>query len=137
MAVTATPVFPQTPKSSKVQILNADASNLKTAYTGGSNGSKITGLIAASTDTSARDVQIGITNGGTFFILYTVSVPIGAGTVAGTPPVDLLNVTGLPIDNDGQKYLYLQSASDTLQVKALTTVTTAKEIDINAIGSDF
>src|SRR5512139_2344414 len=133
------PTLPQTPKSSKVQILPADAIGLKTAYTGAASGSKITACIASSTDTAARDVTIGISNGGVFYPLGTVSVPIGAGTVAGTPAVNLLDPTvvkGLPIDNDGQPYLFLVNG-DTLQVKALTTVTAAKEIDVTAIGADF
>lgn len=140
MAKTPTPALPQSPKNSKVQILPADASGLKTVYTGGAEGSKISSIIATSSDTSARDVQIGITTGGTFFPLGTVSVPITAGQVTGTPAVNLLDPTvikGLPLDNDGQPYIFLSSASDTLQVKALTTVTTAKEIDIIAFGADF
>lgn len=140
MPVTATPVFPQTPQSSKVQILPADASNLKTLYTGGANGSKVTAAIVSSSDTSTRDVQIGITRSATFFPLCTITVPINAGQVAGTPPINLLNPVncpGLPIDNDGQVYVYLSSASDLLQVKSLTTVTAAKELDFNSFGADF
>jgi hypothetical protein len=138
MAVTPTGAFPQNPKSGKVQILNADASNLKTIYTGGANGSKITSVVATSSDTSARDVTIGISNSGTFYPFYTVTIAITAGQIAATPPVNLLPAgIGLPVDNDGQTYIFLQSASDTLQVKALTTVTSAKEIDINSFGADF
>lgn len=140
MAVTATPALPQTPKSAKIQILPADTSALKTAYTGGSNGSKITAVMVASTDTSARDVQVGITNTSIFYPICTVTIPITAGFVAGTPVVNMLsaaNAPGLPVDNDGQVYIYLTSASDTLQVKSLTTVTAAKEIDVNVFGADF
>lgn len=140
MATSSLPVLPQVLKNSKVQILNADASGLKTIYTGGSNGTKITSVVAASTDTSSRDVQIGIERSSTFYILGTVTVPIGAGTVAGTPAVNLLDPTvikGLPVDNDGQSYIFLADATDLLRAKALTTVTTAKEIDINSFGSDF
>jgi len=138
--MTATPVFPQTVKSYKVQILNADASNLKTIATGGSNGSKIVSLNAASTDTSNRDVQIGVTNGGTFYILGTVTIIAASGTAGGTPAIDLLRsgmIPGLPLDSDGNPFIFLASSSDTLQAKSLATVTTAKEIDLNAFGADF
>jgi hypothetical protein len=140
MSVTPLPAFPQTPKSAKVQILNADASALKTIYTGGANGSKITAVIATSSDTSNRDVTIGISRSGTFFPLATITVPLTAGQAAGVSAVNLLDPTimkGLPVDNDGQVYIYLSDATDLLQAKALTTVTTAKEIDINSFGADF
>lgn len=140
MAVTPTPALPQTPKSSKQQILPADTTTLKTLYTGGANGSKVTSVIATSSDTASRDVTIGITRSGTFYPLGTFTVPIAAGQVAGTPAVDLLSpsvIAGLPVDNDGQPYIFLSDATDLLQAKALTTVTAAKEIDINAFGADF
>jgi len=139
MAVTATPALPQNPVSGKVQILPADTSSLKTVATGGTNGTKIVALIASSTDTTARDVQWGITRSAVFYPIATKTVPITSGFVAGTPSVALLNVTdapGLPLDADGQPYLFLQSG-DTLQAKSLTTVTTAKEIDLQAMGADF
>lgn len=140
MAVTSTPALPQTIKRYSVQILNADASNLKTLATGGANGTKVMAVNVASTDTTARDVTIGITNGGTFLPLGTVTVPVTAGTIAATPAVNALDITkmpGLPVDSDGQPYVFLQSASDTLQVKSLTTVTSAKELDFNGFGEDF
>lgn len=140
MAVTATPALPQTPKSAKVQILPAGTTAVQTLYTGGSNGSKVTAVIVSSSDTSARDVQLGITNTAVFYPLCTVTIPITAGQVTGTAPVNMLSITnlpGLPVDNDGQPYIYLTSASDVLGIKSLTTVTTAKEIDVTAFGADF
>lgn len=140
MPVTATPVFPQTPKNGKVQIANADAQNQKTVYTGGANGSKIHGLMFQSTDTSGRDVQISITNGGTSYPLGTVTVPAGAGNAGNTPSVNGFNSTqlpGLPLDSDGNPEILLLSASDTLTVSALTTVTSGKLITAIAIGADF
>jgi hypothetical protein len=140
MAVTATPALPQTPKSYKVQILPADTSSLKTIATGGANGTKINAINVASTDTSDRVVQFGIYVGSTLFILGTKTIPLASGTTAGTPSVALLNLTdlpGLPVDSDGNPYLFLSDASSSLQIKSLTTVTTAKEIDVVASGADF
>lgn len=128
----------QVPKRTFIQILPADTTGLKTLYTGGSNGSKIVAIIVTSSDTAARDVQVGVTNGGTFIPLGTVTVPITAGTIAATGGVDVLAAcNGLPVDNDGQAYIFLLSASDTLQVKSLTTVTTALALNFTAIGGDF
>lgn len=140
MAVTATPALPQAPIHSGVKILPADTSTLKTVYTGGANGSKIVSVIVSSSDTSTRDVQLGITTSADFKVLCTVTIPITAGYVAGTPPVNLLspsNCPGLSVDNDGQTYIFLTDNTETLQIKSLTTVTTAKEIDINSFGANF
>lgn len=140
MAVTATGSFPQTPKNGNVQILPADTTTLKTIYTGGANGSKIVALMASSSDTAARDVTWGITVGAVFYPLGTVTIPITAGQIAATPAVNLLDVAkspGLPIDSDGNPFVFLASASYTLQAKSLVTVTAAKEIDIAAIAADW
>lgn len=140
MAVTPTPALPQFPKNAKVQILPADGLGLKTIYTGGANGSKITAVIVTSSDTAARDVTIGITRTAVFYPLGTFTVGTTAGQAAATVAVNGLSsavVVGLPIDNDGQTYIFLTDASDTLQVKALTTVTALKELDFTAFGADF
>lgn len=140
MAISSTGSFPQKPKNYKVQILPADASTLKTIATGSVDGTKIVGLIVTSNDTAARDVTWGITRTSVFFPLGTVTIPITAGQVASAAAVNLLDLTktpGLPIDSDGNPFVFLSDASDTLQIKALTTVTTAKEIDVTAIGGDW
>jgi len=122
------------PQNGKVQIANADASNQKTVYTAGASGSKVTSLLAVSSDTSARDVQISITNGGTSFPLGTVTVPIGAGNSGSVNSVNLLDPTkllGLAFDSDGNPFVQLISG-DTLTVSALTTVTSGKLITVTA-----
>jgi hypothetical protein len=132
--------FVRQPQNGKVQIANADAQAQKTVYTAGASGSKVTSLVAQSTDTSARDVQISITNGGTSFPLGVVTVPIGAGNSGSVPAVNLLNAAELPglaLDSDGNPYIHLISG-DTLTVSALTTVTAAKLITvIAATAGDF
>lgn len=140
MAVSATGSFPQAPKTGNVQILPADASGLKTVYTGGANGSKVMGLMATSSDTAARDVTWGVTVGAVFYPLGTVTIPITSGQIAAAPAVNLLDIAkspGLPLDSDGNPFVFLASASYTLQIKALTTVTAAKEIDVTAMAADW
>lgn len=61
MAVTATPVFPQSIKNGAVNITSNDTTTLKTLYTGGTNGSIINHIIVSSTDTSARDLVFYLT----------------------------------------------------------------------------
>ena len=139
MPTSSTPVLVQTPKLGLVQILNADASNKKTVATAGANGSKLTALTTSSDDTSARVVQVIVTRSATDYILAAVSVPAGSGTDGTAAAVNLLNATilpGLSVDNDGQRYLFLESG-DTVAVKSTTTVTTAKTVSVAAGFGNF
>ncbi len=141
MAVSATPVFPQTPKHGLVQCVNADGTNKKTVITAGSNGSKVLSLLGASDDTSDRTFLVYVTRSGTSYLIGSCLIPDLSGTDGGTDPtVNLLNSTnipGLPVDNDGQRYLLLQSG-DTLDV-ALTTgaVTAGKTVHFSSNYADF
>lgn len=140
MAVTSSPVCVQTPKAGVQQILNADASGWKTVVTGGSNGTKITALMLTSTDTSNRIVQIAVSRGGTHYIFGTVTVTAGAGTDGVTAAVAVFSsslIPNLPIDNDGQPYVFLSNASDTLDISSTSTVTSGKIINALAMEGDF
>lgn len=139
MAGTATPIFPQTVKNYVAQILPADTTGNKTLVTGATNGTKIESITVASTDTSARDIQLSMTIGAVTYILATVAIPITAGFVNNAPAIDILRNAqwpGLAFDANGNKILYVASGA-VLNVKALTTVTAAKEIDVLATGGDF
>jgi hypothetical protein len=133
------PSFVSSPNVGVVQILNADASNQKTVFTAGASGSKVSALMATSTDTSSRILQVSITRSATNYIIGSVTVPIAAGTDGVTAAVDLLGSTllpGVPTDNDGTHYILLKSG-DTINISSTTTVTTAKTVSITAIGADF
>lgn len=140
MAVTATPAFVQVPKNYKVQILPADTNALKTVATGGTNGTKIVSLVVTSSDTTNRDVSWGITTGGTFWPMGTTTVLATAGTVNNVATTNLFNATnspGLPVDGDGNFFVFLSGTSDTLQIQSTSTVTTAKSLNVTAMGADF
>ena len=133
------PTFPLQPQASRVQIVNADAQAYKVGYTAGANGSKIFGVIATSSDTSNRDIAIVITNSAVNYVLGMKTVPLSSGIVAGTPSVNLIDTTtipGLPVDNDGNPFIYLISG-DTLTFQAQTSVTAAKIISIHVFAADF
>lgn len=133
------PTFPKQPQANRVTIVNADAQAQKTGYTAGASGSKIIAIIVTSTDTATCDIQTSITNGGTSYPLGTKTIAISAGTVAGTNAVNLLdptNMVGLPIDSDGNPFVYLISG-DTLTFESLVTVTSGKTIVIHVFGMDF
>jgi hypothetical protein len=139
------PTFVKQPRRGLAQIANADGSSQKTVVTAGGNGSKVLSLYATSTDTSARDVQIAIVRSATTYILGTVSVPANSGNTNSAPTVDLLQTLAsspqlpagmLPIDNDGQHFLFVESG-DTLVVLALTTVTAAKVVSVHSDYGDL
>jgi hypothetical protein len=139
MPTSSTPVLLQTPKLGLAQILNADASAKKTVVTAGANGTKLVSLTAASDDTVARVVQVILTRSATDHILASASVPAASGTDGTTAAVNLINSTilpGLPVDNDGQRYLFLESG-DTLAVKSTTTVSVAKTVSVAANFGHF
>jgi hypothetical protein len=139
MAVTATPVFVQTPKITPITIVNADASNQKTACTAGSNGTKVTALFATSDDTSNRVIKVSLTRSATSYLMAAFTVTTLAGTDGSTDTVNLLDPAswpGLPIDNDGQAYLLLESG-DTLTVASTTTVTSGKTVTVTCISGNL
>jgi hypothetical protein len=139
MTMTATPVFPQTIKNYAAQILPADASTVKTLVTGATNGTKVEALTVASTDTTARDFQLVMTISAVVYVLATLSIPANAGNSNSVPAIDVLRHTnwpGLACDSNGNKILYVASGA-VLGIKMLTTVTTAKEVDVLAVGGDY
>lgn len=71
--------------------------------------------------------------------IFANTVPITGGTDGLTNTTDLLSLitgAGLPLDNDGQKYINLEAA-DFLAVSAATTVSSNKMISVVAEGGDF
>ena len=109
MAVTATPVFVQAPKITPVAFTNSDSANTKkTIHTAGSNGSKVTSIIATSTDTSNRTAQLWLTRSAVSYLMGSVVVVTLAGTDGSALTANLLaTISGLPVDNDGQRFMFL------------------------------
>ena len=115
------------------------STNAALVFTGGTNGSKVTAITAASTDTSARVVALWLTRSATSYALTAASVAIASGTDGTTPSTNLMGTTlwpGLSVDGSGQYYLLLQSG-DTLQASMAVAVTAAKEIDVTATYADY
>jgi len=139
MAVTPTPIFPQSVQNFVAQIQNADAQTVKTLVTGGTNGTKIESLNASSSDTTSRDVAIYLTVSSTNYLLGTISIPLNSGNTNAIVSVDILRSAQIPAlayDANGNKYLYVANGA-TLGVSALTTVTAGKAIQFVAQGGNF
>lgn len=139
MAVTNTPIFPQTITSPSVQILPADTTTLKTLYTAGTNGSKVENIIATNTDTAAAyALTLTVVTSATNYIIGTINVPLSSGNTAAAPAVSLLNSANLPTakDSNGNPYIYLASGS-VLKVNSGTTVNSGKVVSVTCNGGDF
>lgn len=136
-------VTAQTPKLALVQFLQGTdvAGTYKTLYTGSANGSKISGLWMNNNDPSATHlvtcqvVRSAVLYGG---VAITSVVSAGFSNVA--PSQNLMSSTtwpGLPLDSNGNPYIYLASASDSVQCTFATAITSTDLINVGAIVSDF
>lgn len=117
--------------------------NLLSVFTAGTNGSRVNSIIISTTDTAAVNCFIVQNAGGaagTLSIVGQVNVPITSGTLASIVSTDALSSTvtvGLPIDNNGKRFIHMQ-ANDILYVGVTSvTMTSGKLLFINVMGEDY
>lgn len=141
MTMSPYPALLQNPRHYSVQITSGTGTSLVTVVTGGANGTKITAVIASATNNSSVALFVGTAIASSlFYPLATYLIPSSAGMSSGVLPVNLLNpsiMQGLPIDNDGQTYLFLNSSLDLLQVQSSTTLGSSASISVHAFCADF
>lgn len=140
MAVTATPIFAQTIKAWAFQFVNATSTTKTTIASGGTNGSQMTSLTIASTDTAAQNIIFYLYDGTTYHQMAEINVPAlsGAASLA-TPPIDVFRnayFPGLQIDAMGNKVLNIPNTWS-LVASMVAAVTTAKAIDVLGQGGDY
>ena len=140
MAGTATPIFPQTIRNVAVQVANADGTTKKSLLAGGTNGTKLEMLNVSSTDTAAQVFYLYMYDGTIYHLITTINVPASSGNASTTVPVDFFKntqLTTLPSDTNGNRYLYIASGW-TLYVGLTTgTVTSGKIVDFFGHAGDF
>lgn len=135
-------VTAQTPNRGIVQFLQGTdvAGTYKTLYTASANGSKIISLYTNNNDGSAQHlITCQIVNGGVKYGGVALTTVSNAGFANATPAQNLFNATvwpGLPLDSDGNPFLYLISG-DTLQCTFATALTSTDLINIVAVAADF
>lgn len=152
MAVQSSPVLPQTPKITVTQLsttataVSLTSSGYTTLYTGGTNGSKITGVMASNTSTGAAInaiLTIGSTVSGAQLFYQVASATLPALTSAFDTVITSVNLFAnttipLPLDGDGNPYLLLTSTAYTLSVGVSSAPQTANSrVSFVAIGADF
>lgn len=135
MAANTQPVFPLTPKFPTATIVNADAQTVKTIYTAGANGGRVSKLVLGSSDTSNRDIGIYINS----VLVATVQVLIGAGQSSSVAAKDVFsdsNFKSAYYDANGNLVIDLPAAG-TLGINAPVTITAAKTITGTVSAADF
>lgn len=133
------PVFIANSNLGLAQVLPADTTTVKTILTGNTNGTKVSGLMITSTDSASRIVQLSVTRSATVYYIGAVTVPALSGTDGTAVAINMLSSSycpGLPVDNDGAPYLFLNT-SDILGFNSTTTITAAKVISAAAISGNF
>jgi hypothetical protein len=143
MAVTPNSlILPQKPRTGRAYTGNL-VDGFKTFFTPGPNGSKIIGITFSQNDSVTHTAQIGVLRGGVVYILGTASV--GAYTGWDYNQALLRNVCdgmnpkvigGLPVDEDGNRYLLLQ-AGDVLQYKPIPVIAANVWMMALAFGVDY
>ena len=144
MAASNLPIFPSTLLSSPTQFTNSTSTSTPTSILAAqTNGAKIEAILVASNDTSARDINLYVNVSATNYFIGCVSIPAGAGTIDTVPAVNLLTAlsTGaallpLPVDANGNRYLYASSATSITAAPG-TTITSTKLINLVVIGGAF
>lgn len=136
-------VTPQTPKAAVMQFLQGTdvAGTYKTLYTGGTNGSIVKGIYITSNDPSAAHLVTceyvsSAVNYGGFAINVPTTTPGYATAVPALAPMTAANWPGLPVDSDGNPYIYLNS-SDTIKCTFATALTASDKINVVAVIADF
>ena len=133
----------QTPKEWVVQFLQGTdvALTYKTLATGGSSGTKISGIYVTNEDgTAAHLVTCQVKVGAVYFGGTAVNVPLNSGYANGVPAINLMssvNWPGLPVDAWGNPYLLLNNG-DLLVCTFATTLTASTYLNVVAEGGgDF
>ena len=120
---------------------SSDTTAWKSVYTAASDDAVIKGLSAASDDTAAINLRIGIDVGGagTVYQIACVNIPIAAGTGGAVNAIDLLNASALPflpVDRNGKRVIPL-NGGDILKVACLATMTAAKVLTVVAFVEEY
>lgn len=136
--MSAVPFVFGTPHMGLTQLSTATGTTPQTIAAGGASGSKITSIGVVSESSAVAVLQLSILRAAVNYSLGATSIPANSGSDGATAAVDLLGSTLLPylaVDNDGQKYLFLESG-DTLQAKTTAAIPAGRLIHINSCRGD-
>jgi hypothetical protein len=140
MAFTNTPGYPVSFLNGFAALTNSTGQTNTQIAAAGTNGSRITGLNVQSTDTSARDMVLGVYDGTTYHDQWIISIPATAGSVDTVPTVTPLSgqsqLPGIPLDPYGNHYIDL-APGNSLYCRMPVSITSTKQINVFAMGGNF
>ena len=108
------------------------------AYTAGTLGGRVYSVMASSTATLNNVFTYILRNNSIVVPLGLTPVAANAGNVTGTRNIDFLdgvNITGLPQDNTGKRYIPMMP-NDVLKFSALATLAAAR-VFVTCHGADY
>ena len=120
-------------------IANSTGVGYVTCITGNTNGTKIVSVTVTNTDSAARVVMLQVNRSGANVNIAAANVATLSGFDGVTPSVNLLSPTywpGLPVDNDGQYFFFLNSG-DILQAAVKTSVNASNNVFLTVLGGNF
>jgi hypothetical protein len=121
------------------RLTSSDTTSYVTLYTSATNDSVVKSITVTTTDTSAVNLKVAISDGTTDFLLGTVRVALASGTDGAAGSVDILGsslLPGLPRDLNSRSILPLKNGY-ILKVGCLATMTAAKQTDILAVVEEY
>lgn len=102
MAGNKQPIFQVAPKTTSIDIQNADGVVLKDLFTGGTNGSLIDNISVTNTDSgNAVDLVLTINDGVDDRQVGILEIPLSAGITTAAPAVNLLDAEAMPFFQSG------------------------------------
>ncbi len=92
--------------------------------TAGTDGNKVVAINAVDAGADTPTVKLWVTRSAVDYLLVSTVVAVSSGANGTTAAKDLFTLLpGLPVDNDGQPYLFLESG-DVLKASVAVTLST-------------
>lgn len=135
MAANVDPIFQAQPKTTTLELDNADGTTAAVLYTAGVNGAIIDSIAVTTDDTSDVTLVLKINDGSNDFTIGEVVILDGAGTNGTDPAQNLLSSTALPFLQSGGGLAL--GPNFVLKIGAKTAITAAKVVHLVALGGDY
>lgn len=126
MVQNVNPTFVKTPNCQVTQITTTVGANFAAVpiYTGGANGSKVVSCIISANTSSTQDVRITLTSSTNTGYINVISVSSLSGFNSALPPINPFAVQGMPMDSDGNPFVFLPSSNWSLNAQVTTQSST-------------
>ena len=138
MSLTPTPVCVQTPRTTFTAFITSYVGGtIQTLLTAGPNGNKIVAITGANNGGAAKVAQVWDQQGGVNQLETSFQLASAAGIDGATPNGNIMSLwSGIPHDNDGQAYFFLEPGH-TLGVSLTSTIGPGGTLWITCVNAEF